>query len=418
MAKELLQDVAVKAAKPKDKDYRLNDGDGLYLIVKTSGAKWWRFDYIINGKRKTLSLGTYPDTSLKSARKKADDSRISVADGIDPSDTRKQKAETVKKIIENEKRQALGLSIEGSFEDMARKWLELAIKPKVKQATFDIKFQRMADYVWPLIGNMAVNEVNHSDIKSVIESLTMRGLVPTARNLRGEINACFEWGQMNNLSIHNPTPSAKSIIPKHEVKHRSAIIDPREFGQFLRDIYNYQGTYIVQQALRLAPLIFQRPIEISSMRWADIDFDAKEWRPNISKRDFHHIVPLSDQAIQILIDVKRLSGWGDCVFHSQRKDGKSMSNKSFNYALKRLGYTGDIMTPHGWRTTASTLLNEQGWSPDAIERQLSHVPKDRVRSAYNRAQYLEERRRLMQSWADYLDSLKAGATVLPFRKVV
>ncbi len=419
MAKELLQDPAIKSAKSKAKDYRLNDGDGLYLIVKTSGAKWWRFDYTINSKRKTLSVGTYPDTSLKLAREKAGDARKSVAKGVDPSDDRKQKKETDKKTIENAKRQALGLAVDGSFEDLARKWLDADVKPHVKLNTYNTKFARMAIYVWPIIGNMPANEITHADVCDVIYSLKDRGLIPTARNLRGEISACFEWGQLQRpqLVVSNPTPTAKAMNFKHVVKHRSAIIDPKEFGQLLRDIYSYEGTYIVQQALRLAPLLFQRPIETSSMQWADVDFDAREWRPHISKTDINHIVPLSNQAIQILIDVKRISGWGDFVFPSMRKDGKPMSNKSLNHALGSLGYSGDKITPHGFRTTASTFLNEQGWSPDAIERQLAHVPRDKVRMAYNRAAWLDERRRMMQSWADYLDSLRAGAQILNFKKI-
>jgi len=205
-------------------------------------------------------------------------------------------------------------------------------------------------------------------------------------------------------------------LPAQKVKHRAAIIDPKQVAQLLRDIGNYQGTFVVQSAFRLSPLLFQRPGEIRQMLWADVDLTAKEWRPYISKTDFHHILPLSTQAIAILEGVQPLTCGGQYVFPSSRGDGRPMSDNTIRTALKSLGYESDVMTAHGFRTTASTLLNEQGWSPDAIERQLSHAPRDQVRAAYNRAQYLEERRRMMRSWADYLDGLKAGAQIIPFQR--
>ncbi|WP_157199616.1 tyrosine-type recombinase/integrase, partial [Methylomonas koyamae] len=195
-----------------------------------------------------------------------------------------------------------------------------------------------------------------------------------------------------------------------------AIIDPKQVGQLLRDIYAYQGTYVVQMALRLSPLLFQRPGEIRQMLWDDVDLVAKEWRPYISKTDFHHIVPLSRQALEILEAIQPLTGGGQYVFPSSRGDGRPMSDNTIRTALITLGYDSTIQTAHGFRTIASTLLNEQGWSPDAIERQLAHAPRDQVRAAYNRAQYLDERRRMMQSWADYLDGLKRGADVIPFKR--
>ena len=187
-------------------------------------------------------------------------------------------------------------------------------------------------------------------------------------------------------------------------------------GQLFRDIYSYQGTLVVHMALRLSPLLFQRPGEIRQMLWADVDLIAKEWRPYISKTDFHHIVPLSRQAVEILEAVHLLTGRGQYVFPSSRNDGRPMSDNTIRTALIILGYDSKIQTAHGFRTIASTLLNEQGWSPDAIERQLAHVPRDQVLAAYNRAQYLDERRRMMQSWADYLDALKKGAEIIPFKR--
>ncbi len=208
------------------------------------------------------------------------------------------------------------------------------------------------------------------------------------------------------------------FIYRFEGKQRAAIIDPHQVGQLLRDLHNYKGTFVVQMALRLSPLLFQRPGEIRQLLWEDVDLEAKEWRPYISKTDFHHIVPLSKQAIAIIEAIKPLTGGGQYVFPSSRGDGRPMSDNTIRVALKALGYDSDVHTAHGFRTTASTLLNEQGWSPDAIERQLAHSPRDQVRAAYNRAQYLEERRRMMQSWSDYLDSLKNGAQIIEFKKII
>ena len=205
-------------------------------------------------------------------------------------------------------------------------------------------------------------------------------------------------------------------IPAKKAKHRAAITEPQEVAQLLRDIYNYQGTFIVQCAFRLTPLLFQRPGEIRQMQWKDIDLNAKEWRYLVTKTDTQHIVPLSTQAIAILEEIKPLTNGGRYVFPSCRSDNRPMSENTIMTALKTLGYNSDVMTAHGFRSTASTLLNEQGWSPDAIERQLCHMPRDQVRAAYNRAQYLDERRRMMQAWGDYLDGLRNGAQVIAFKR--
>ena len=239
----------------------------------------------------------------------------------------------------------------------------------------------------------------------------------TAHRLHSEIGLVFAYAIVHDFIDYDPSQPVAKQIPAQKVKHRAAIIDPSLVGQLLRDIGNYQGTFVVQSAFRISPLLFQRPGEIRQLLWSDIDLEAKEWRPYISKTDFHHIVPLSTQAIAILEAIKPLTGTGQYVFPSSRGDGRPMSDNTIRTALKSLGYDSDTMTAHGFRTTASTLLNEQGWSPDAIERQLAHSPRDQVRAAYNRAQYLDERRRMMQSWSDYLDGLKNGAQVIAFKKI-
>lgn len=250
-------------------------------------------------------------------------------------------------------------------------------------------------------------------LKPIIDKLQLE----TAHRLHGEISSIFAYGIIHNYTDYDPAQPVAKQIPAQKVKHRAALIDPKQVAQLLRDISNYQGTFVVQSAFRLSPMLFQRPGEIRQMLWDDIDLETQEWRPLVSKTDFHHIFPLSTQALGILEAIQPLTGSGQYVFPSIRGNGSPMSDGTIIAALKSLGYDSDVMTAHGFRTTASTLLNEQGWSPDAIERQLAHAPRDKVRAANNRAQYLDERRRMMQSWADYLDNLKQGAAVIPFQKL-
>ncbi|MEQ1637652.1 MAG: integrase arm-type DNA-binding domain-containing protein [Methylococcales bacterium] len=416
MAKNLLKDVVIRNIKPADKDQRLSDGGGLYLLIKTSGAKWWRFDYSFDGKRKTLSLGVYPKISLTDARQKAIKAAAKVANDINPSEERKADKTEKHKKSENTKRIEAGLPILNSFKHIALEWLG-STKHLTAETTHIKKTSRLERLAFPVLGNILINEVKSSDLLTALKPLINKVQLETAHRLHSEISAIFAYAIVHNFTDYDPAQPVTKQIPTQKVKHRAALIDPKQVAQLLRDISNYQGTFVVQSAFRLSPLLFQRPGEIRQMLWADVDLVAREWRPYISKTDFDHIVPLSSQATAIIEAIKPLTGSGTYVFPSSRGDGRPMSDNTIRTALKSLGYDSDVMTAHGFRTTASTLLNEQGWSPDAIERQLAHAPRDQVRGAYNRAQYLDERRRMMQQWADYLDGLKAGAEVLPFRKM-
>jgi integrase len=417
MAKHILNDATLRNAKPEAKDKRLNDGDGLYLLLKPNGSKWWRFDYSIDGKRKTLSLGVYPDVGLADVRSKAAEASVSVAKGNDPSESRKE-AKAVKQLAkDNENRISEGLPIVNSFADITRQWLG-SIAHLTGATTHIKKTSRLERLAFPVLGNMPINEIKSSDVLAALKPLIEEKKLETAHRLHGEISSIFAYAIVHNFTEYDPAQPVFKQIPAQNRKYRAAIIDPKLVAQLLRDIGNYQGTFVVQSAFKLSPMLFQRPGEIRQMLWCDVDLVAREWRPYISKTDFHHIVPLSTQAVAILEAVKPLTGSGQYVFPSSRGDGRPMSDNTIRTALKSLGYDSDVMTAHGFRTTASTLLNEQGWTPDAIERQLAHSPRDQVRAAYNRAQYLDERRRMMQSWADYLDGLKAGAQVIPlFSKV-
>jgi len=413
-----LSDTACKNAHKHEKtrtgkQFKLTDEKGLYLLLKPQAdgwAKWWRFKFYFEGKEKSLSLGTYPDTGLQQAREKRDEARRLIADNINPSDTRKAKKANQQLVADNESRLNAGLPLLNSFEYVTREWLASTIH-LVRDITHNKKIRRFEAHVFPVIGNMAINTIKSPDIFNLIKPLFDR--LETAHRVRSDIAAAFSYAIAHGFTDYDPAQAVSTQIPTQKAKHRAALTEPKDVAQLLRDIGSYQGTFVVQCAFRLSPLLFQRPGEIRQMEWKDIDLEAKEWRYFVTKTEALHIVPLSTQAIAILEEIKSLTGQGRYVFPSSRGGGRSMSNGTISTALKTLGYDSATMTAHGFRTTASTLLNEQGWSPDAIERQLCHMPKDAVRAAYNRAQYMDERRRMMQSWSDYLDTLKNGAQIIP-----
>lgn len=417
MAIKLNKDAVYRAAKPQEKDYKITDGGGLSLFVKTDGAKRWLFRYQFNGKPNQLGFGVYPDTTLEYARRQADEARRQIAEGVDPGEIRKQEKTAKKMTRQNQSRQKEGLPILDSFADVTLQWLR-SIAHLTSSTTHTKKTSRIERLVLPMLGDKPIKEIKAGDVFAVLKPLIDKQQLETAHRLHGEISSIFDYAIAHGFVEFNQAQPVAKQIPAQKVRHRAAIIDPKQVGQLLRDIYAYQGTYVVQMALRLSPLLFQRPGEIRQMLWDDVDLEAKEWRPYISKTDFHHIVPLSKQAVEILEAIRPLTGGGQYVFPSSRGDGRSMSDNTIRTALITLGYDSTIQTAHGFRTIASTLLNEQGWSPDAIERQFAHAPRDQIRAAYNRAQNLNERQRMIQAWADCLDALKAGANVIPFRQSV
>lgn len=393
-----LSDTAIKNAKPKpDKAYKMPDTKGMYLFVKPSGSKYFRFDYVFEKKRKTLSFGVYPATGLKLAREKHAKARELIAQGIDPSE--KKKADKI------------------TFEYVARAYLD-SIAHTVRDVTHTKKITRFELHTFPVIGGMGINAVKSPDVYGVVKPLIAQNKLETAHRVHSEISAAYRYAIAHGYTDYDPAQAVGDQIPAQKVKHRAAVTEPHDIAQLMRDICSYTGTFVVQCAFRFSPLVFQRPGEIRQMEWEDVDTAAKEWRYFVTKTEVQHIVPLSVQALAILDQVRPITGAGKYVFPSSRGDGRPMSDNTLRTALRSLGYDGDVMTPHGFRSMASTLLNEQGWSPDAIERQLCHMPRDQVRAAYNRAQYLDERRRMMQSWADYLDTLKHGAAIVPINQAV
>lgn len=405
MAINLNKDVVYRSAKPQQKDFRISDGGGLSLLVKVNGTKRWQYDYRFKSKGNRLGFGVYPDTTLENARRKAEEARKQIAEGVDPGGIRMQAKAAKRLDKKNKERQIEGLPVIDSFADIALQWLS-STSHLTSEKTHAKKTSRICRLAFPLLGKKAIKEIKSSDVFDVLKPIIAKHQLETAHRLHAEISSIFDYAIVHNFTDYDPAQPVAKQIPAQKVRHRAAIIDPKLVAQLLRDISNYQGTFVVQSAFRLSPLLFQRPGEIRQMLWSDVDLVAREWRPYVSKTDFDHIVPLSTQAIAILEAVQTHTSRGQYVFPSSRGDGRPMSDNTIRTALKSLGYESDVMTAHGFRTTASTLLNEQGWSPDAIERQLAHAPRDQVRAAYNRAQYLDERRRMMQEWANYLDELK------------
>jgi integrase len=417
MAKALLKDVTIRNTKPTDKDQRLNDGDGLYILIKPTGAKWWRLDYSFNGKRKTLSLGTYPDTSLTDAREKKKKARGKIANGIDPSNVRKEEKAANQLAAENEKRLAEGLAIIGSFEYVACEW------GQKKVDTWDDKNNRskrmLERNIFPWLGNKPITDILPKDILECLRRVEDRGTIETAHRTLQITGQVFRYAVATGRVERDITPDLRGALPPAKGEHFAAVTDPKQVGELLRAIDGYTGSFVVKSALQLAPLIFVRPGELRQAEWGHIDLDAKEWRYLVTKTDTQHIVPLSKQAIEILTSLYPLTGNGRYIFPSARtpNGSRAMSDVALLAALRRMGIGKDEMTVHGFRALARTILDEVlGFRPDFIEHQLAHAVRDANGRAYNRTAHLPERRKMMQSWADYLDVLKNGAQVIAFKK--
>ena len=387
-----LTNLKVDKAKPKEKQYKLADERGMYLLIHPKGGKWWRLDYRFQGKRKTLSLGTVPDVSLKDARKKRDEARSILDDGADPSYYRASA-------------KAFG---EDSFEAVAREWFE-KFRGQWAQSHAVKILGRLEKDLLPWVGSRPIDAIEPPELLRAFRRVENRGALESAHRIQQIASRVFRYGVATGRCSRDPTADLKGALPPNRSNHFATITDPKEIGGLLRAIDGYQGSPITRSALTLAPLVFVRPGELRHAEWMEIHPNRAEWRIPAAKMKMKrdHIVPLADQAIQILEEVKPLTGNGRYVFPSVLTTGRPMSDNTINSALRRLGYSKDEMTGHGFRSMASTVLNENSWTPDAIERQLAHVEGNSVRAAYNYAEHLEERRRMMQWWADYLDGLKS-----------
>ncbi len=402
----MLTDKEIQNAKPRAKLYRLADGDGVYLEVSPAGGKLWRLRYRYGGKEKMLALGKYPRVRGPEARKRAGEARQALHEGRDPSAERK---------AEKERARIVG---DTCFEAIARVWLA-KVGPTLAESTRKKQTVFLEGDVFPWIGARPIAELAAPDLLAVLRRIESRGAADIARRTHNLIGRVFRYAVGHGFCTRDPSRDIelRDVLAPVTVRHHASITDPKEVGALLRAIDGYQGVFTVRCALRLAPLVFVRPGELRQAEWTELDFEKAEWRIPAGKMKMgeQHIVPLSKQAVAVLREIQPLTGSGRYLFPSERTRERPISENTVNAALRRLGYSKDEMTGHGFRSMASTLLHELGYPHAVIEAQLAHAERNRVAAAYNFAQYLPERRRMMQEWADYLDRLKAGADVIPLR---
>ena len=387
----MLTNSAINAAKPREKPWKLFDDKGLYLLIQPNGRRWWRFKYRFARKEKLLSLGTFPEVSLKQAREKRDAHRSDVANGVDPG---------VRRIVEKS-------AVADTYEAVAREWFQTNLS-KWKESHSTKILRRLEMYIFPSIGTKSVAAVTPKDLLDCLRKVEQLGNRQTARRALQICGQVFRYAIATGRAEVDPTSALRgALAPPLEVHHAS-ITEPKKLGQLLRALDGYDGSLVVRCALRLAPLVFVRPGELRSAEWSEIDFEKSEWHIPAAKMKMNakHIVPLSRQAMAIVREMQAVTGEARYVFPSARTNSRPLSDNALLAALRRMGYQQGTLTVHGFRSTASTLLNEQGKNRDWIERQLAHGERDGVRAAYNYAQYLPERRKMMQEWADYLDTIR------------
>ncbi len=395
----MLTKLLIENAKPSAKPRRLSDGRGMYLEIAPAGGKWWRFKYRMAGKERRISLGVYPDVGLAEARERREQARKHVAAGLDPGQQRR--AEKV----------ALIERTENTFAAVAQEWFGL-FSPKWVETHASKVLGRLENDLVPWLGARPIRDITAPEVLSVLRRIASRGADETARRALQDCGRVFRYAIATGRADRDPTRDLAGALAPRSVVHLPSITEPKAVGALMRAIDDYQGTFVTRCALRLAPLVFTRPGELRKAEWMEFDLEKAEWRIPAARMKMReqHIVPLSTQAIAILRELQPLTGRIQLVFPSVRSRLRPISDNTVNAALRRLGYAKDEITGHGFRSMASTLLNEQGWNRDAIERQLAHGEMDAVRAAYNYAEHLPERRRMMQAWSDFLEKLKSAAS--------
>ena len=395
-----LTQLQVKNAKIINKPLKVSDGGGLFLLVKSSNpkdSKYWRLAYRFAGKQKTLALGVYPAVSLALARDRRDKARSLLVNGIDPSNTKKAKKIAIRAMEEN------------SFEIVAREWF-MGRKHNWKENHSSKIITRLEKDIFPWLGTCPVGEITAPELLIAIRRIESRGALETAHRTLSYCGQIFRYSIATGRATRDTAADLRGALPPVKEKHHASITDPKLIGKLLHNIDGYQGSFVTRCALQISPLVFLRPGELRKAEWIEIDLDKAEWRIPAARMKMNavHIVPLASQTIAILREIHPLTGLGKYIFPGARTDSRPMSENAVLGALRRMGYSNEEMTGHGFRSMASTLLNELGFNRDAIERQLAHAERDSVRAAYNYAEYLPERQKMMQLWADYLDKLKAN----------
>ncbi|CAG0946950.1 Prophage integrase IntS [Anaerolineae bacterium] len=400
-----LSDTAIRKAKPEEKPYKMADGGGMYLEVMPNGSKYWRLKYRFNSKEKRLALGVYPDVPLTLARERRDAARKQLAQDIDPGEHKKAT------------KAAKADRAANSFEVIAREWFENK-SPSWKAGHADKIIRRLEKDVFPWIGGRPIAEITAPELLAVLRRIEARGVIETAHRAKESCGQVFRFAIATGRAERDPTPDLRGALKTTKGEHFAAITDPQKVGELLRAIDGFQGQFVTQSALKLAPMVFVRPVELRQAEWCEIDLDKAEW--NIAaermKMGQPHLVPLCAQAVAILRELHKLTGSGRYVFPCARTGSRPMSDNAILAALRRMGYAKEEMSGHGFRAMARTIMDEVlGVRPDLIEHQLAHAVRDPNGRAYNRTAHLVERRKMMQEWADYLDKLKSGAEVIPLR---
>lgn len=392
-----LTDAKARAAKPQEKAYRLADSGGMYLEVMPTGARYWRLKYRYAGKEKRLALGVYPEVSLTKARAKRDSAKNMLADGIDPSAARQAA-----------KRGAI-IAAANSFEMVAREWWEYKHRREVVEAHANKNLRRLELHLFPAIGKRPIAEITPGELLLALQIVERRGTVETAHRIRTLAGQIFRYAIPSGRAARDVAADLKDALQASKATHHPAITDPEKIGPLLRAIDGYQGQgVVVSAALRLAPLLFVRPGELRAAEWSEFRLDAAEWDYKPSKGGRPMIVPLPLQVVALLRELHTFTGTCKLLFPSPRDVRQPISDMTLNAALDRMGYRGE-MRAHGFRAMARTLLAERlNFPPEVIEMQLAHAVKDANGRAYNRTTYLEQRRVMLQTWADYLDALKTG----------
>jgi integrase len=397
----MLTDKAIRALKPSEKPYKASDSLGLYLLVQPNGSRLWRLKYRFAGKEKLAAIGAYPEVGLADARERRDETRRLLSSGIDPAAHRKAT------------RDARVTASGNSLEVVAREWFGKMAPGWVEKHRVKI-IQRLERDIFPWLGNRPIAELTAPEVLAVLRRIEERGAIETAHRALGDLSAICRYAVATGRALSDPCRDLRGALAPKVVRHFAAVTDPKAIPDLLRAMDGYQGGLVVRSALRLAPLLFVRPGELRSARWADIDLEAGEWRFTASKTKQPHIVPLATQAVAILRELHPLTGHHDLVFPGARSPSRPMSENTVNVALRALGIERETTSGHGFRAMARTVLEEHLRFPaHIIEAQLAHTVRDANGRAYNRTTHLEERRSMMQTWADYLDAIRSPK-VLPF----
>ena len=389
-----LTDRAIKSFKPGPKPYKRFDGGGLFLFVKPNGSKLWRFKYRLWGKEKLLTLGKYPETSLKDARARHLEARRFLAKGVDPGAARKAEKATLRAHTHN------------SFEVIAREWW-VGWRKNMDPTHAQVVWRRLENNIFPWLGARPISEIGTQELLEHLRNLQEKRTAGVVNRVRIACDQVFRYAIQTERAEHNPAATLRGTLVSENYGHYAAVTDPVKLGELLRVLDGYDGQIQVACALRLLPLVFVRPGELRAARWQDIDLEAAQWGYTTTKTKTPHIVPLAKQAVAILRELQPVTGHGELVFPGPRSPSRPFSDNTLNAAMRRMGITKEEVTAHGFRATARTMLDEVlDYEPHIIEQQLAHVVKDPNGRAYNRTKHLPQRRKMMQHWADYLDQLK------------